>query len=79
MSPIKREMQEYRDSWLVNGLPATDEVKPSEQILSVKHASYILEIMVSRYSCDNLDITFAHSSHIFVTSLSVVQNSDCMS
>jgi len=79
MSPIKWEMQEHRDSWLVNGLPATDEAKPSRQSffdMSVKHASYIHEILTSTYSCDNVDIPFSHSSHNFATSLFVVKNCD---
>lgn len=79
ISPIKWEMQELRDSWLVNGLPATDEAKPRRQSffdMSVKHASYIREILTSTYSCDNLDIPFAHRSHNFATSLFVVKNCD---
>jgi hypothetical protein len=82
MSPIKWEKQEYRESWMVNGLPATDEAKPSGQSLfdiSVKHASYIREIYVGRYSCNNLDMPFAHSSHTFATSLFGVKNCNGMS
>jgi len=52
MSPIKWEMKEHRDSWMLNGLPAIYEAKLIGQILfdmSVKHVSYIREILVSRY------------------------------